>query len=213
MFCPRFDGECSNEVIEYDIGNYIGKKISDCTKFQLLEKPWKPSQDFKFPFSEHIECEKKIKRFAGHQHLEKYKWLVFSQSKQGFFCKFCPWFAKPCGEDRYGATPLTKLVTLPLISFSKLTGEKGDLEIHQSRLYHKSAVEAAKEFLISYHDSGRSVICQVDKNLLTQIQENRRRLIPIIETIIFLGRQNIPLRGHRDDGNPNLTIDEKIRVL
>ena len=45
--------------------------------------------------------------------------------------------------------------------------------------------------------------------LLTQIQENRRRLIPIIETIIFLGRQNIPLRDHRDDGNPNLTIDQK----
>jgi len=23
---------------------------------------------------------------------------------------------------------------------------------------------------------------------------------PIIETVVFLGRQNIPLRGHRDDG-------------
>ncbi|CAH1170910.1 unnamed protein product [Phaedon cochleariae] len=33
------------------------------------------------------------------------------------------------------------------------------------------------------------------------IRENRDRLVPIIKTIIFHGRQNIPLRGHRDDGS------------
>jgi Domain of unknown function (DUF4371) len=32
------------------------------------------------------------------------------------------------------------------------------------------------------------------------IEENRQRLRPIIEIIIFLGRQNIALRDHRDDG-------------
>ncbi|GLV45497.1 hypothetical protein CBL_20656, partial [Carabus blaptoides fortunei] len=35
---------------------------------------------------------------------------------------------------------------------------------------------------------------------LNQIEENRKRLIPIIDTIITLGKQNIPFRGHRDDG-------------
>lgn len=33
------------------------------------------------------------------------------------------------------------------------------------------------------------------------IKENRQRLKPIIESIVFLGRQNISLRGHRDDGH------------
>lgn len=32
------------------------------------------------------------------------------------------------------------------------------------------------------------------------IKENRQRLKPIIESIVFLGRQNIALRGHRDVG-------------
>lgn len=32
------------------------------------------------------------------------------------------------------------------------------------------------------------------------MQDNRSRLHPIIETIILCERQNIPLRGHRDDG-------------
>lgn len=36
---------------------------------------------------------------------------------------------------------------------------------------------------------------------MNQINENRNRLKPIIEIIIFLGRQNIPLRIHHDSGD------------
>ena len=32
------------------------------------------------------------------------------------------------------------------------------------------------------------------------IAENRRKLIPIVKTIIFCGNNNFPLRGHHDDG-------------
>uniref|UniRef100_A0A2S2PHI8 Repressor of the inhibitor of the protein kinase n=1 Tax=Schizaphis graminum TaxID=13262 RepID=A0A2S2PHI8_SCHGA len=41
----------------------------------------------------------------------------------------------------------------------------------------------------------------LDTHRMKVIKENRQRLIPIIESIVFLGRQNIPLRGHRDDGH------------
>ena len=40
---------------------------------------------------------------------------------------------------------------------------------------------------------------------MQEIKENQERLIPIIESIIFLGRQNIPFRGHRDDGQLDLS--------
>lgn len=33
-----------------------------------------------------------------------------------------------------------------------------------------------------------------------QIQENRKKLVPIIECIILCGRQEIALRGHNDSG-------------
>ena len=39
---------------------------------------------------------------------------------------------------------------------------------------------------------------------MKQVTENRERVNLILESIIFLGRQNIPLRGHRDDGSLNL---------
>ena len=32
-----------------------------------------------------------------------------------------------------------------------------------------------------------------------QIEKNKKRLVSIVKTVIFCGRQNIPLRGHRDD--------------
>lgn len=36
---------------------------------------------------------------------------------------------------------------------------------------------------------------------MSQIKENKQRLIPIIKTIILCGRQNISIRAHRDDKN------------
>jgi len=41
----------------------------------------------------------------------------------------------------------------------------------------------------------------VDRASSEQAAENRRRLAPIVNTILFCGRQNIALRGHRDDGS------------
>ncbi|XP_065584376.1 52 kDa repressor of the inhibitor of the protein kinase-like [Artemia franciscana] len=41
---------------------------------------------------------------------------------------------------------------------------------------------------------------------MKQVTENRERLKPILESIIFLGRQNIPLRSNRDDGS--LSLDD-----
>jgi len=35
---------------------------------------------------------------------------------------------------------------------------------------------------------------------MKQIEENRKRLIPIIECVMLCGQQEIALRGHRDYG-------------
>lgn len=45
---------------------------------------------------------------------------------------------------------------------------------------------------------------------MQEIKENQERVIPIIESIIFYGKQNIPFRGHRDDGQLDLpsTIED-----
>jgi len=51
-------------------------------------------------------------------------------------------------------------------------------------------------------ESGKqdSVAVQLNHQAKQQILDNRRKITPIIETVIFCGRQGIRLRGHRDSG-------------
>ncbi|KAF0711060.1 52 kDa repressor of the inhibitor of the protein kinase-like [Aphis craccivora] len=97
--------------------------------------------------------------------------------------------------------PLKKLITIPLNTFAKLMGKDRDLESRQNNFYHKNSVLQTEEFLSRYEQPEKEVINMIDSEKKRQILENRERIRPIIETIIFLARQNIPLRGHRDDGD------------
>lgn len=40
----------------------------------------------------------------------------------------------------------------------------------------------------------------IDSQQMKEVKENRECLVPIIKSILYLGCQNIALRGHRDDG-------------
>lgn len=61
-------------------------------------------------------------------------------------------------------------------------------------------MSSGKEFLQRISAPERSVENQLNAHRLSQVKENRRKLVPIINSIIFLCRKNISLRGHRDDG-------------
>lgn len=183
-----------------DIGDYIGQNISDYTKTVLLENPWTPPDDYEFPHSTRTVSGQVKKNFLRPHHLKKYDWLVLSSSKRGLFCKYCPWFTNRNEGGFCKNVTLKTLVTVPLTNFKKLTGADGVLEKHSILQYHKDAVLAGKVFLKTYHNPKHDVSNIVNGYRLNLSQENRKRLLPIVKTIIMLGRQNIPLRGHRDDG-------------
>jgi len=86
----------------------------------------------------------------------------------------------------------------PLVSSKDLSGEHGSLQTHEDSVYHKKAVEKGENFIKSYLNPERSVGNQLDNKRLAEIVDNTNRPKPIIATVIFLGRQNIPFRGHRD---------------
>lgn len=79
----------------------------------------------------------------------------------------------------------------------------GDLAAHNNTLYHKNAVSSAEHFCKVYEKPGTSIINRLATDRAKNVEENRNRLKPIIKSIIFLGRQNIALRGHKDDGDIN----------
>ena len=38
----------------------------------------------------------------------------------------------------------------------------------------------------------------LDANIKKEIEDNRKKLAPIVDTVIFCGRLGLPLRSHRD---------------
>lgn len=134
-------------------------------------------------------------------HLQAHKeWLVLSNVKKGLFCKCCLWFTNRNEGGFCKNVALKALVTEPVTNFKKLTGADGYLEKHCNTQYHKDAVTAAKKFLRAYHYPNMEVRNLIYEKRLSQSEQNQEKLLPIVKTVIMLGRQNIPLRGHRDDG-------------
>ena len=81
--------------------------------------------------------------------LQKFPWLVYSASNEGFFCKYCALFsAKTVGATKCSQNA-GKLVNTPLTAYKKLTGKDGALTVHESSSYHKSSMESAQNFLLT----------------------------------------------------------------
>lgn len=206
------DRNCSPE---YDVGVYIGKtnQLDDFTKCNLLENPWSPSDNsYDFPYSVHSKSGREVKRYVKRHHLAEHHWLVLSHVDRGLYCKYCTLFAGDHGTGQ-SSTQLGIFVKKPLKSFAKLFGKDGYITTHENTKYHKDAVSAGKNFLLSYHAPELEVINRVNTQRLKQVQENRARLYPIIETIVLCGRQNIPFRGHRDDGSIFLPTAENNSIV
>lgn len=187
---------CTDE--RNDIGLYVSKmsETPDFKKFELLTNPWQPPPNYRLPFSEHQNKGKRQCRYFNRQFLIDFDWLVLSDVDKGLYCKFCAIFAIETAYVKYGA-----LVKTPLTNFARLTGKEGSISSHASKHYHANSLLAAQSFIESYKNPSKKIINQVSSQRHQQATENRKRLVPIIETIILCGRQNMALRGHRDDGN------------
>ena len=185
-----------------DIGVHIKNisQIDDQTKCLLLEKPWVPPHNYKFPHCTVIKSGKSTNKYAQRSHLERFLWLVVSDKDQALYFKYCAIFVHSKGIGRHNASLGKKLVTEPVTQFDDLLGTKGELNRHELKDYHKQAVEMGKNFLLTYHKADLQVATQLNEQLLAQKKENRERIMPIVKTIIFCGRENLPLRGHRDSG-------------
>ena len=64
--------------------------------------------------------------------------------------------------------------------------------------FHSDAVVAAMSFLRVMDGKQAPVNRQIDLALQERVKTNRAKLASIVKTVIFCGRQNIPLRQHGD---------------
>lgn len=67
---------------------------------------------------------------------------------------------------------------------------------HDSSKYHVEAIIYGTNFVQTYEDPKKEIRTLLDNGRSEQVKNNRDKLKPIINTVTFLGRQNISLRGH-----------------
>ena len=133
------------------------------------------------------------KRFVANWRKD-FPWLAYSKLYDGAFCIPCVFFANPVGHNSDKSS---------LLHESDLTGwtsANGKLKDHNNKSeMHKDAVVAMESFRTIKRGEAVAINDLLSRARSERIQKNRAKLLPIIKTVAFCGRQNIALRGHRDD--------------
>lgn len=176
----------------HDIGLFIGEQsvgLDSAQRIRLTRQVWTPDSSYSFPTTG-----KRQLKFQ-HHWFSRWKWLAFSKVCNGAFCKYCVLFSSFGGG--VGHQPLGKLVVMPYTNWKDAVE---DFNRHEQSTYHQTCVLKADNLLAVADDKQEAVAMQVCTGLKAQIVENRRRIRPIVDTVIFCGRQGISLRGHRDSG-------------
>lgn len=188
---------CESEATnKYDIGNYIdsGKNLSNDEKLSILNDVWVPNEKYSFPVQ---DCGKFKRRFQ-LKWLENFKWLAYSQLKEGAFCKYCVLFLETDYVGKGGRhASVCNLVKKPSTDLKKALEMFSN---HGKAAYHKACVAAAENIRAISLNKNNDILMQLDTQRKQDSLKNRQKLASIVQTIRLCGRQNLPLRGHEDSG-------------
>ena len=89
------------------------------------------------------------------------------------------------------------LVTKPLNTYKDI---KEICTKHAENFYHKNTISQAEAFKATFEGRSKDVMTQLNVGWRKQIEDNRKRLIPIIETVQHCGKQGIAIRGDNKSG-------------
>ena len=161
--------------------------VADHEKYQFINHHFSPDMKYKFP--KHSTTGRSFQ----HQWLVRYPWLKYSEQEDGGYCLPCVMFYM----SKNFCAQAGVLVSYALTNFKHAID---NLKKHEQKDYHKEAVVKMESFVKVMSGQQDSISVQIDNAAKELVATNRKKLLSIIETIILCGRQNIPLRGHRDAG-------------
>ena len=120
-------------------------------------------------------------------------------------------FCVPCvlfGTASAGGVALNRLVSTSLQNVSHLTGRDGYLTAHLSKKYHEDICFKAMQFE-KVAAGEANTYDQLNQAAAIVKNRNRAVLKRNLPAIVFLARCGLPLRGHRDSGNPETLAEVK----
>ena len=183
-------GSAEPLALPNDIYTFVGTSLTNAQKLAAYEEHFKPDQKYRYP----IRMEYGKKRSFNHSWLDAYSWLAYSPSQDGAFCRNCVLFGNVSNDK--GASKLDHLIKSPLTFWTTASKRLKD---HESKsIIHKNATLMANEFCLLIKNKKKSIGEQLNAVVASQIAENRKKLSSIVKTILLCGRQNLPLRGHRE---------------
>ncbi|KAK9710818.1 hypothetical protein QE152_g25803 [Popillia japonica] len=190
-----------NLATKYDIGLYIKHSHithTDLELYDIFKNIWTPSSSHNF--EPQIIGNKK--RTFQISWLQRFNWLAYSEVCKGSLCKVCILFLCKSGVGK-GSHEQPK--TLVSVTFKNWKSALECFEKHSKKIYHKEACIIAENFMRVTEGQQKDVHLLLQKRSNEEVQRNRKVLTTIIETIVFCGRQELALRGHRDSGKLSLT--------
>ncbi|XP_047141462.1 zinc finger MYM-type protein 1-like [Hydra vulgaris] len=116
------------------------------------------------------------------------------------FCVFCVLFPQPVQRGFQGA-----FITYP---FTKYKHFNECAKNHISSAWHRGAQQDAEHFALTIRDPNKNIICQIDNSVKRVIEENKKKLYPIISTILFCGTNDLALRGKNSNKGNVRQLDE-----
>ncbi|CAF4162315.1 unnamed protein product, partial [Rotaria sordida] len=140
------------------------------------------------PYQPNIKFPTINRRHFCYTWFQLYKWLEFSEMTKRAYCFVCR-YAYSEGQSEKGFT---------VDGYNNWPVAIAKFNRHQATVSHKHAndlwVNAVKN-----HKNNNDVAKQLNRQHEKQTSENRLYLKEIIRTVLFLARQGLALRGHRED--------------
>ena len=181
------------ECINFDVAMYrdMVRGMNSSEICNLIRNVFKPDKKYSFP--------KTNDRSFRYEWLHLYSWLCYSPLKDGAFCLSCVLFG-----DRFPgkAMKIKNLFSEPLRRWSGAAytlknhaghGTGGEMGLHACTF------PILTSLLFQMSGKAQPIEVILDTNLKKEIENNRKKLAPIVDSVIFCGRLGLPLRGHRDD--------------
>jgi len=166
--------------------------LTDAEKINLKNKCWKPDSLHMFDIQTFGSSKKRSISFQA-RWLETRKWLCYSSHEdyKGGWCLSCVLFLSKEEKEHLGA-----FVTLPFRNYNKSTELLND---HERKQYHHLSMDRASSIQRHLSNVELRIDTQLSDMAKKNVESNTSILPHIVDPVLLCAKQQIGLRGHRDD--------------
>ncbi|CAH0558940.1 unnamed protein product [Brassicogethes aeneus] len=185
-----YSQECDDlgDDVGDDLGDYMESlHIKESKKYSLLTCPYVPFKNYDFKKDATGK-----KRFFQRGWLKVYEWMVYSKKLKGALCKHCVLFSPNVKRGVKGAFVIKELTAY------KHLHEAARKHIESE--WHRHSILTSMDFIRIAYGNKPTVSELLNNQERDIIEQNRKKLSPIISTILLCGKRDIALRGFSNLG-------------